>query len=82
MDDLLESLGRGLVSVLRFVFWHVLFEVLLFNLGRIALLAVTFGRFPRASHLDRHHALIGGAGVVVVVGLIFAIGFYNQVLAA
>jgi hypothetical protein len=43
------AVARFVVAVLRFVLVHLLVNVILFNLVRVALLMAGFGRYPRAT---------------------------------
>lgn len=78
MEELVEEAGRGIWAVVRFVLWHVLFELVLFNIGRVICLAFTIGQFPRSRHLPRHQNLVGCVGIVVVVVIWSAIAVYNR----
>ena len=76
--SLFRVVARSLASVLRFLFLHVAVEFVLFNLGRAALLVVTFGRYPRGRALVTHAHRISGCGALVIVLAWCAIALFNH----
>lgn len=57
---------------------EVMVQVVLFNVGRISLLLVTLGSYPRGHILERDVVRIAWAGVVVVFLVWAAIALYNN----
>ena len=78
MDDLVEIALRSVGAAIRWVLWNIIFSVILFNLGRFSLLAVTFGNYPRANVLERDFNKISTAGIVVVFVAWSVIAIYNN----
>jgi len=80
--SLLRSVARCVVAVLRFVFAHLLVNVILFNLGRAALLIVSFGRYPRGRNLVAHESRIAACGILVVILVWCGIALFNHFASA
>jgi len=78
MELLLEAILRPLFTVFMFVIWDILFLVVAFSLGRVFLLSVTFGRYPRAEHLDKHKERISVVGMFLIFGVWVALAVYNN----
>jgi len=76
--SLLRSVARSIVAALRFVLVHLLVNVILFNLGRVALLIVSLGRYPRGRNLIAHESRISACGVLVVILVWFGIALFNH----
>ena len=51
---------------------------MLFNLGRVFLLLVTLGKYPRGIKLEKHVNLISGVGVGIMFSLWALIAIYNN----
>lgn len=62
--------------------WDILWDTILFQLGRIALLAFTLGRYPRGDAAKRHEDRIAGAGAVFLLILWCAIALLHHGQAA
>ena len=74
LDDALDLARTLLKQWLLAVLW----DGVLFNVGRIALLACTLGRYPRGAVLQRHAGRISLAGCAVLLVLWAAIALHNQ----
>lgn len=75
---MLETIAKELVTLARLLLLSVIWSALLFNLGRVFLLLVTVGRFPRGRDLDRHPDAISSAGVLVLLLAWLLIALYNN----
>ncbi|MFC4764200.1 hypothetical protein [Dyella koreensis] len=73
MHELLSYASDAVRYVLRGIFW----DVVLFQLGRAALLFFTLGRYPRGSKLDEHSDRIAGMGLFVLALIWATIALYN-----
>jgi hypothetical protein len=62
----------------RFVLVHLLIDVILFNLGRVALLIISVGRYPRGRQLAAHDRRISLCGILVVVLVWCGIALFNH----
>ena len=72
-----DEIASGVASVVRFVIYHVLWEIVLFNLGRGALLALTLGRYPRGAVVESHSGRISLTGVAVLALIWLGIVLFN-----
>jgi len=73
-----SELTDVVAAFLKAVFVVFIWNFVLFNLGRCALLCATAGRYPRGRFLDMHVGRISAAGVAVLAMAWFAIAFYNN----
>ena len=76
---MLSDIAGAFAHVVVAFFRDVVFDFVLFNIGRGALLACTLGRYPRGRALQRDDGLIAGVGFVVLTGV--ALGLYNNFFA-
>ena len=78
----MEEIGEGFLRIiggaLRWFLWEILFHIVLFNLGRLFLLIVTLGKYPRGSVVETDVEKISWAGVAVVLFTWLAIALYNN----
>ena len=74
MDSILEAIIEFIKFVLGYIFWCLL----LFNIGRIFLLLVTLGKYPRGDKLEKDVNLISGVGVGVLFAIWSSIAIYNN----
>lgn len=65
-------------AVLKAIFLAVVWNIVLFNLGRCALLLLTAGSYPRGRALEAHVNRISAAGVAVLVAAWSALALYNN----
>ena len=79
MEEIVESIFRGLLHALKFILWELIFSIVLFNIGRAVLLLITFGRYPRLKHIEKDSEKIALFGIlfIFIVWLILAV--YNNV---
>ncbi|MGM0564576.1 MAG: hypothetical protein ACQES2_09630 [Pseudomonadota bacterium] len=82
MDEIAGITLAALLKILRYTLWDILFQVVIYSLGRFALLTLTLGKFPRAHHLPRYDKWIFCAGVGVVFAIWLAIVIYNRTVGA
>jgi len=78
MEEIGEGLLRVIWSAIRWLLWHFVFHIVLFNLGRFFLLIVTFGNYPKGHTTERDIDKISLAGVYVVVLVWVGIAIYNN----
>ena len=76
--DFAEAMAHAVVAFVR----AVLLDFILFNIGRGALLACTFGRYPRGRALERDSGRIAAAGLAVALLTATALAVYNSLFAA
>ncbi|WP_440876763.1 hypothetical protein [Thalassotalea sp. PLHSN55] len=75
----MEELAEGLLkTILRFIRWFLLeaiCERFLYWLGRLFLLAVTFGAYPNAQQQRAHQGRIIFTGLLVAIVIVVLISF-------
>lgn len=74
MDSILEAI----VEFIKFVLWNIFWSFVLFNIGRIFLLLITLGNYPRGEKLEKDVNLISGVGVGVLFAIWSIIAIYNN----
>ena len=74
VSEIVDAVAAALKAVFVAFFWNIV----LFNLGRCALLPMTAGRYPRDQFLDAQVNRICSAGLVVPVTAWFALALYNN----
>ena len=79
MKDLIAD---GIAAIVKFVFVWMIWNFLLFTLGRVTLLACTFGRYPRGRAIEQHANRIALTGLLVLTCLWSAIAIYNNLWPA
>jgi hypothetical protein len=77
-----DEIAHGIGSVLKFFLCHVLWEILLFNLGRAALLVCTLGRYPHGRWLELHNDRVSFFGIVVLALAWAGVAVVNRTLGA
>jgi hypothetical protein len=73
-----SELGKFVADALKFVFFAMLWSLVLFNLGRLALLICTAGRYPRGRALELHADRISLVGFAVLICAWSAIALHNH----
>jgi len=67
VEEIAEFFGRGIISILRHFLWEIVAQIIAFNLGRLFLLIITFGKYPKQKHLEKHEGIIMFSGFMVPV---------------
>ena len=78
MDEIVEGLFRIVVTVVRWFWWDLIFNIVLFNVGRLSLLLVTLGRYPRGYALEKDDEKISLIGIIVLALIWTGIAIYNN----
>ncbi len=78
MEEIFEGLFRVIGSVLRHVLFEILFNLILFNLGRMFYLVITLGQYPKGIWLKKHENRISFTGLFIVVATWVLIFIYNR----
>ncbi|HEY4143475.1 hypothetical protein [Pinirhizobacter sp.] len=73
-----EDATRIVGSIVRYVVVDVIFDFVLLQVGRGALLAVTMGRYPTRNDCERSRSGIEWAGFLTLVVIWLAIAVYNN----
>ena len=72
-------IADGFVVVVKFVIIAVVWNFVLFNLGRVTMLVVTLGRYPRGRALENDSHRVAVTGLIILVCVWSAIAIYNNV---
>ena len=75
-----EEITNGVVAVVKFIAYYVIWSFVLFNLGRASLLVVTLGQYPRGLDAQRHVNQISLVGALVLLVAWSAVAVYNNTL--
>jgi hypothetical protein len=67
MEDLLEDAFRGISSVVRWVLINFFVEIIIHWTGRISLLIITFGNYPRSQKVEEDETFITIFGFAVFI---------------
>lgn len=78
MDVIFEAVLRPVLGVIWYLLWDIIFLVLLFNIGRVLLLIITLGRYPRGDNLQKHRERISIVGFIFVIFIWTTIAPYNN----
>ncbi len=73
MEELIEPVFRSIASFFRFIVQQVIIEGILYGLGYVSLLTVTFGKYPKYPITERDKNYILLAGLISVVLIFLAI---------
>jgi len=80
MEEVIESVLTTIWKVIKFVFLHLLFSIILFNIGKISLLIITFGKYPKLSNLEKDSTKISLFGLFVVLSPMIFLSDYSFLL--
>jgi hypothetical protein len=75
-----DEITNSAVAVVKFIAYYVIWSFVLFNLGRMSLLVVTLGQYPRGLYAQRHVNQISLVGILVLVLAWTAIAICNNTL--
>lgn len=73
-----EDAAKIVGSIVRYVVVEVIFDFVLFQVGRGALLAITLGRYPKRNDCERSRRGIQLAGFLTLLVIWLAIAVYNN----
>jgi hypothetical protein len=73
-----EEITNGFVSFIKFVFYALVWQFVLFNVGRFALLLLTVGRYPRGRIVQLHENRISLVGLAALLFAWSAIAIHNN----
>ncbi len=78
MEEVAEGVLRAIGGVIRWFLWEIIFHIVLFNLGRVVLLIVTYGRYPKGQSLENDINKISWVGVLVLFLVWISIALFNN----
>lgn len=73
-----EELTSSAIAIVRFIAYQIVWAFVLFNLGRVALLTVTLGQYPRGLDVQRRATQISLMGIFVLVLAWSIVAIYNN----
>ena len=73
-----EDAAKIVGSIVRYVVVEVIFDFVLFQVGRGSLLAITLGRYPKRNDCERSLRGIQLAGFLTLVVIWLSIAVYNN----
>jgi hypothetical protein len=73
-----DEIAHAVAATTRFLLVTVIWQCVLFNLGRMTLLLLTAGRYPRGRTLGLHTQRITCMGMVVLLGVWMVVALYNH----
>ena len=73
-----DDIAKGAGAVAKFIGYYVIWCAVLLTLGRVTLLLVTLGRYPRGSAVERDANRISLVGVLVLLVAWSLIAIYNN----
>ena len=76
MEELAEGVVKGILRFIRYVLIEGICEFLLFCIGRLFLLLITLGRYPRGAKAQEHEGYIICVGMLVVITSVILISLY------
>ena len=75
-----DEITNSAVAIVKFIAHYIIWSFVLFNLGRMSLLVVTLGKYPRGLDAQRHVNQISLVGILVLVLVWSTIAIYNNTL--
>ena len=76
MEEIAEGAFKGILRFIRYILIEGICEFLLFWMGRIFLLLITLGRYPRGTKAEEHEGYIVCVGIAVVITAVILISLY------
>ena len=76
VEELAEGAIKTILRFIRFILIEAICEFLIYWVGRIFLLAVTLGNYPRGMQAEEHEGRIIFTGIVVIILSIVLISLY------
>lgn len=76
MEELAEGALKTILRLIRFIFIEAFCEFLIYWVGRISLLIVTLGRYPRGRQVEEHEGCIICVGITVIILSVLLISIY------
>jgi hypothetical protein len=73
-----EEITNGLVSFIKFIFYYFVWQLVLFNVGRITLLLFTVGRYPTGRLVTLYSGRISLTGLIVLFAAWSVIALHNN----
>ena len=73
-----DEITNGVIAVVKFIAYYIIWSFVLFNLGRVSLFLVTLGQYPRGLDAQRHVSQFSLVGILVLVLAWSAIAIYNN----
>lgn len=78
MEEIIEIVTRGVTAALRFIIFAVFINFIFFNIGRVFLLIITCGKYPRGTQIESVSERIWLTGVSVAAIVWGVLALYNN----
>lgn len=78
MEEILEGFLRILGGIIRWFVWDLVIQFVLYNIGRLCLFLLTFGRYPKGQSLNDDIEKISLFGLFVVFLALGTIALFNN----
>lgn len=76
-----EAIEDAVGATARFIFRVIIWDFVLFHLGRIVLLVATLGRYPTRRDCEQSRGRIQWAGIAMLIVLWAAVALFNKLHA-
>ena len=76
-----EAIEDAVGATARFIFRVIIWDFVLFHLGRTVLLIGTLGRYPTRRDCEQARGRIRWIGIVMLIVLWVAVALFNNLLA-
>ncbi|RDI96871.1 hypothetical protein DVT68_19275 [Dyella solisilvae] len=73
-----EVIEDAVGATARFIFKVIIWDFVLFQLGRVVMLALTLGRYPTRKDCAQSHGQIQWVGIATLVVLWVAVAAFNN----
>lgn len=76
MEELAEGAVKPILRLIRFILIEAFCEFLVYWVGRLSLLTITLGKYPRGRLAEEHEGRIILTGFVVIILSVVLISLY------
>jgi len=78
MDEISDGIFRLIGGIIRWFLLEIIYQIVIFNIGRFSLLLITLGRYPQRHCLEKDANRIAWIGILVLILAWIAIALYNN----
>lgn len=73
MEDILESVARGFLRLIKAIVLNVVVDIFIHGIGYVALKLVTFGKYPKPNQDNATLCISSGVGVLIFIIAVIAV---------